>query len=106
MRILPVALLFGALLAVSPAMAQTQPEAPVAGLSVDSGMKTLLADPNAKEVIAKYAPAVVEFFTSGQAEGLMPAETPLAVLAQNPMAIDAGLNAANMKKISAALQPR
>lgn len=76
------------------------------GLSVDKGLKALLADPRAKDVIAKYAPTVVEFFTSGQAEVLAPAETPLTTLAQNQMVIDAGLNTENMKKISAELAGR
>jgi hypothetical protein len=49
---------------------------------------------------------VVEFFVSGQAEGLVSAETPLTALAKNPMAIDAGLNAENMQKISAELSAR
>ena len=66
----------------------------------------VLADPRAKAIIAKYAPTLVEFFTSGQAEGLVPAETPLTTLAQNPMAIGAGLNPENMKKISDELAAR
>ena len=99
------------LLAATPALAQPPVETVVSapassGLSVETGIKTLLADPKAKDVIAKYAPTVVEFFASGQAEGLVPAETPLTALAQNPMAIDAGLNAANMKKISDELANR
>lgn len=101
--------LLGVLLAATPAMAQvdTSASAPaLPGLSIDSGIKALLADPKARDVIARYAPAVVEFFTSGQAEGLVSSETPLTALAQNPMAIDAGLNAANMKKISDALANR
>ncbi len=111
MQTLPVTVLLGLLLVALPAMAQTTSETPIAvsanaGLSVDSGMKTLLADPKAKEVIAKYAPAVVEFFASGQAKGLVSAETPLTALAQNLMAINAGLNPENMKKISDALQAR
>ncbi|MEQ1781248.1 MAG: hypothetical protein ABMA14_07805 [Hyphomonadaceae bacterium] len=107
--------LLGSLLAAMPATAQSaagqsagtqgavsaNPE-----LSVDTGIRTLLADPKAKDVIAKYAPTVVEFFTSGQAEGLVSAETPLTTLAQNPMAIDAGLNPENMKKISDELAGR
>jgi hypothetical protein len=101
----------GILLIAMPAVAQPPTGAPMSasatsGLSVDTGMKTLLADPRAKDVIAKYAPSVVEFFTSGEAEGLVPAETPLTTLAQNQMVIDAGLNAENMKKISAELASR
>ena len=41
-----------------------------------------------------------------QAEGLLPAEIPLATLAQIPMAISAGLNPENMKKISDELAAR
>ena len=101
-----------ALLAGLPAIAQQPPaETPVSasatpGLSVDTGIKTLLAAPKAKDVIAKYARTVVEFFVSGQAEGLVPAEIPLTALAKNPMAIDASLNAENMQKISAELAAR
>lgn len=51
-------------------------------------------------MINKYARMVVEFFGSGQAEGLAPGETPLAALAQNQIAADAGLTAENMTKIA------
>ena len=103
--------MLAALLAGPPAVAQPPAETPVSAsassaLSVETGIKTLLADPRAKDVIAKYAPTVVEFFVSGQADGLVPAETPLTALAKNPMAIDAGLNAENMQKITAELSAR
>jgi hypothetical protein len=83
----PVTLAFlGMLLAAMPAVAPPPTEAPMSvsvtsDLSVDTGMKTLLADPRAKDVIANDAPTVVEFFTSGQAGGRAPAETPLTTLA-------------------------
>lgn len=107
------AALLGSMALVMTGAAGAQPPAeaivPVStgsSLSVDTGMKTLLADPKAKDVIAKYAPGVVEFFVSGQAEGLVSSETPLATLAQNQMAINAGLSPENMKKIAAELGGR
>lgn len=107
MNKLLAAALLGATLLAGPALAQTQTGAAApatatveAKLSVNSGIKALLADEKAKAVLNKYAPMVVEFFASGQAEGMVPGETPLTTLAQNPMAADAGLNAENMTRIA------
>ena len=104
MNKLLIAALLGSTLLAAPALAQTQTGAAAATvegkLSVNSGIKALLADEKAKAVINKYAPMVVEFFGSGQAEGMVPGETPLATLAQNPMAADAGLTPENMTKIA------
>jgi hypothetical protein len=104
-KLLAAALLGSTLLAV-PATAQP-PEAaapaataPTARLSVNTGIKALLADEKSKAVLAKYAPMVVEFFASGQAEGMVPGETPLAVIAENPMAAENGLSPENMTKIA------
>lgn len=72
-------------------------------LSTQSGIKALLADEKARAILAKYvpaAPAVVECFASGQAEGMAPGETPLAVIAENPMAADNGLSPENMAMIA------
>lgn len=108
MNKLLAAALLGSTLLAAPTLAQTSQAGPAATaaatvegkLSVNSGIKALLADEKAKAVLNKYAPMVVEFFASGQAEGMVPGETPLATLAQNPMAADAGLNAENMVKIA------
>jgi hypothetical protein len=104
MKKLLLAAMIGSALLAAPALAQqtgaTAPAAAEAKLSTQSGIKVLLADEKAKEILTKYAPMVVEFFTSGQAEGMVPGETPLATLAENPMAADAGLNPDNMKKIA------
>ena len=102
MKTIIAAALIGAALIAAPAMAQdtTAPAAAEAKLSVQSGIKTLLANEKAKDILNKYAPMVVEFFASGQAEGMVPGETPLATIAENPMAADAGLSPDNMKKIA------
>jgi hypothetical protein len=102
--------LAGALVA-TPALARTiQPpeesvhlaaaEAPAAKLSTASGIRTLLANPKAKEVLERHAPQVVEFFASGESEGIAPGDTPLATIATIPQAQDAGLTPANMQKIA------
>jgi hypothetical protein len=93
-------LITGAAIAQPPEAAAPAVTAPAAKLSVNSGIKALLADEKAKAVIAKYAPMVVEFFASGQAEGMVPGETPLAVIAENDMAAQNGLSPENMVKIA------
>lgn len=110
MKYLLAAALLGSTLIAAPAIAQppeaAAPAAPTAeaALSVQSSIKTLLADEKAKEILNKYAPMVVEFFASGQAEGMVPGETPLVTIAENPMAADAGLSPDNMKKIAEELE--
>lgn len=52
---------------------------------MDTGVKTLLADSRAKDVIAKQARSVVAFLTLGEAEGLAPAERPLTALANKTL---------------------
>jgi hypothetical protein len=102
--------LAGALIA-APAIARTiQPpeesvhlaasEAPPAKLSTQSGIRTLLANPKAKEVLVRHAPQVVEFFASGDSQGIAPGDTPLETIATIPQAQDAGLTPANMQKIA------
>jgi hypothetical protein len=73
---------------------------PATRLSTATGIRTLLADPKAKEVLVRHAPQVVEFFASGQSEGIAPGDTPLDAIARIPQVQDAGLTAANMQKIA------
>lgn len=95
-------------LAAAPALAEQPPEAMAQltvaelppRLSTASGIRTLLADPKAKEVLVRHAPQVVEFFASGQSEGIAPGDTPLETIARIPQAQDAGLTPANMEKIA------
>jgi hypothetical protein len=99
--------LAGAAMVATPALAQApQGGAAETKLSVQTGIKTLLADEKAKEILTRYAPMVVEFFASGQADGMVPGETPLATIAENPMAADAGLSPDNMRKIAEELAAR
>ena len=102
MKTLIVVLAAGALLssaAIAPALAQGPAASASAKLTTTSSMKDLLANAKAKDVLAKYAPQVVEFFASGQAESVIPGDTPLATLAENDQAQAAGLTPENMKKI-------
>jgi hypothetical protein len=78
-------------------------ETPAATLSTASGIRTLLADPRAKDILVRHAPQVVDFFASGQGDGISPGDTPLDTIASIPLAQDAGLTPANMKKIAAEL---
>lgn len=78
-------------------------EAPTATLSTASGIRTLLADPRAKDILVRHAPQVVDFFASGQGDGISPGDTPLDTIASIPLAQDAGLTPANMQKIAAEL---
>ena len=102
MKTLIVVLAAGALLssaAIAPALAQGPAASASAKLTTTSSRKDLLANAKAKDVLAKYAPQVVEFFASGQAESVIPGDTPLATLAENDQAQAAGLTPENMKKI-------
>jgi hypothetical protein len=78
-------------------------ETPTATLSTASGIRTLLADPRAKDILVRHAPQVVDFFASGQGDGISPGDTPLDTIASLPLAQDAGLTPANMKTIAAEL---
>lgn len=98
--------LAAATLLCGPALAQSPTAADASPLTIESGVKSLLADAKAKAIIARYAPTVVEFFESGQAEGMVPGEMPLVTLAENTMARDAGLTADNLKRISDELAQR
>ncbi len=98
-------------LLAAPATAQPPTETPVSvsatfGLSDDTGIKPCWLIRGPKTSSRRPPTTFVEFFASGQAEGLMPADAPMTTLTQNPMAIDAGLNTANMKKISEELADR
>jgi hypothetical protein len=75
-------------------------EAATPKLSTSSGIRTLLADPKAKEVLVRHAPQVVEFFASGNSDGIAPGDTPLETIARIPQAQDAGLTPANMQMIA------
>jgi len=108
MRTLAALLTFACTLIAAPALGAqpteetarlTAAEMP-ARLSTASGIRTLLADPRAKDVLVRHAPQVVEFFASGQSEGIAPGDTPLATIATIPQAQDAGLTPANMQKIA------
>lgn len=99
--------LAGALIA-PPAVCQQPPETTAqltvaempARLSTASGIRTLLANEQAKDVLVRHAPQVVEFFASGQSEGIAPGDTPLETIARIPQAQEAGLTPANMQKIA------
>jgi hypothetical protein len=102
------AALSGALLVTlaAPALAQTPTAAPATTtgkLSTNSGIKDLLANPKAKDVLNKYAAPVVEFLASPDAAAMVPGETPLAMIAQNEQAQAGGLTPENMKLIEAEL---
>jgi len=87
--------LLGAALAGSIALAQppteanisvAMVEAPAPRLTTASPVRALLTDPEARGVLARHAPQVVEFFASGQGQSVAPADTPLAEIARFPQA--------------------
>ncbi len=108
MRALAALITLGGALAAAPALGEQPPETTAqltvaempARLSTASGIRTLLADPKAKEVLVRHAPQVVEFFASGQSEGIAPSDTPLETTVRIPQAQEAGLTPANMQKIA------
>ena len=94
-----------ALIAAPAAFAQPPAAGPAAAApagkpTVASPVKALMADAKAKEILVKHIPQIAEFFSSGQADGVLPPETTLKDLAAIPQAVDAGLSEDAVKKIT------
>jgi hypothetical protein len=89
-------------LVAAPAAFAQQAAAPAASavkLSSASGIKALVDNPKALEVLQKHIPQVAEFFASGQADGVLPPTTTLKEISEIPQAQDAGLTGDALKKI-------